>query len=711
MKTFYLVCIIAFLLPAGAVTQNRYALIIGNNAYKNINPLSTPVNDAQAIAASLRNLGWDVDQRSNVGNIDMGRAITTFVNKLKTNPTNEGFFWYAGHGVEIDGQNYLLPVDIADEEDAVLYSSTRLSDLLTRLRDTAKNQVNVVIIDACRNNPFSLTPDGTRGAARSRGLAVEQYLPQDLFLMYSTAPGTTADDGTTNSPFTEAFLQYIARREPMVVMVTRVVAETSRLTKGVQRPYLGSSSFSLPDYSLAGIGSSPPLPPPQPAETTGKVTVTSPVAGTVVYNGYEQSTRISANQSITFNNVQTGSTTWAVKLDDGRTTDTRTVTVQAGQTATVTIPAPAVTLQVPRNVRAGTPGTDSVQLTWDSAGVGISYRVYYNTQNNASSANALGDSTTGTSFNVTGMAHNSTYYFWVSSIQNGRESAKSPAVTVRTASAPVPVQPSIPANFVRIPGGTFMMGSPSSEVNRSSSEIQHRVTITGFSMSKYEVTQKEYQEVMGTNPSYFKGDNLPVEQVTWYGAIEYCNARSGKEGLTPAYTIDKSRKDPNNNAPTNSEYDWQNDNVRWVVTWNRSANGYRLPTEAEWEYACRAGTTTPFSTGTNITTNQANYNGNNPYNGNAKGTYRERTWAVGSGTANTWGLYDMHGNVWEWCWDWYGDYNTASQADPAGVASGSSRVLRGGSWIRYARFLRSAGRGLDTPTSRYGKYGFRVVLP
>jgi formylglycine-generating enzyme required for sulfatase activity len=184
-----------------------------------------------------------------------------------------------------------------------------------------------------------------------------------------------------------------------------------------------------------------------------------------------------------------------------------------------------------------------------------------------------------------------------------------------------------PANMVRIAGETFMMGSPASEVSRGSNETQHQVTIAGpFYIGKYEVTQKEWVEVMESNPSNWKGDNLPVECVSWYEVIEYCNKRSEKERLTPAYTIDKTRSDGSNSNGS--------DNVKWVVAWNRNANGYRLPTEAEWELACRAGTSTPFYTGNNITTNHANYDGNYPYNNNAKGEYRGKTWEVGSGTPN-----------------------------------------------------------------------------
>jgi hypothetical protein len=132
----------------------------------------------------------------------------------------------------------------------------------------------------------------------------------------------------------------------------------------------------------------------------------------------------------------------------------------------------------------------------------------------------------------------------------------------------------IPEDFVFIEGGTFTMGSPESEPERWEGEgPQHQVTVSGFYMGKYEVTQEEYKAVMGTNPSDFEGTNLPVENVSWYDAIEYCNKRSEREGLKPAYTIDKSRFDPNNEAPTEGEYDWDHDNIRWIVNWNRDANG------------------------------------------------------------------------------------------------------------------------------------------
>jgi formylglycine-generating enzyme required for sulfatase activity len=262
-----------------------------------------------------------------------------------------------------------------------------------------------------------------------------------------------------------------------------------------------------------------------------------------------------------------------------------------------------------------------------------------------------------------------------------------PQLPVQTKTLVYPQHP-VPDSFVRINGGTFIMGSPAYEPEHFDNEgPQHQVTVSSFYMEKYQVTQAEYQVVMGTNPSEFKGSNLPVEQVDWYDAVEFCNRLSQREGITPAYS-------------------GSGDNI--TCNWN--ANGYRLPTEAEWEYACRAGTTTPFNTGDNITTDQANYDGRNPYNKNATGIYRGTTTAVGSFASNHWGLYDMHGNVWEWCWDWSASYSCEAQTNPDGAVLSAYRVLRGGSWDDDGQYLRSAFRlNYASPSSRYNILGFRLV--
>jgi len=258
-------------------------------------------------------------------------------------------------------------------------------------------------------------------------------------------------------------------------------------------------------------------------------------------------------------------------------------------------------------------------------------------------------------------------------------------------------------NFIYIKSGFFRMGSSDNEPKRNDDEgPQNHVNVSSFYMCKYQVTQKEYQEVMKKNPSSFKGDNLPVEMVCWYDAIEYCNRLSLKEGLTPAYSI-SGETNPDN---------WGFQGIKWdsaIIVPN--SKGYRLPTEAQWEYACRAGTATPFSTGNNITSDQANFDGSSPYNNNAAGVNLKKTTPVGSFPANPWGLHDMHGNVWEWCWDWKENYNSGMQIDPTGPVTGKNRAERGGSWCSGGHNLRSACRSYDFPSIRGHNDGFRVVLP
>jgi formylglycine-generating enzyme required for sulfatase activity len=233
--------------------------------------------------------------------------------------------------------------------------------------------------------------------------------------------------------------------------------------------------------------------------------------------------------------------------------------------------------------------------------------------------------------------------------------------------------------MVEIPAGSFMMGSPSSEESRDDDESQHRVEITrGFQMASTEVTQAQYEKVMGANPSQYKGADRPVEQVSWLGAVQFCNRLSARDGLSPAYRISGTS-----------------------VTWDAKSNGYRLPTEAEWEYACRAGTTTAYHTGGGeADLARAGWYGKNAGN---------ETHPVGKKTPNAWGLYDMHGNVWEWCWDWYGEYGSGSRRDPQGATTGSSRVFRGGSLGIGAGGCRPAARSWSAPSYVYYSLGFRVA--
>jgi formylglycine-generating enzyme required for sulfatase activity len=225
--------------------------------------------------------------------------------------------------------------------------------------------------------------------------------------------------------------------------------------------------------------------------------------------------------------------------------------------------------------------------------------------------------------------------------------------------------------FVKIPPGTFMMGSPSNEPGRDGDERHHRVTLTkGFYLGTTEVTQGQWIRIMGYNPSHFKncGDDCPVEQVSWNDAQAFIRKLNQKEGT----------------------------------------GKYRLPTEAEWEYACRAGSTTAFANG-GITETECGHDPNLSRMGWYCGNSGKKTHSVAQKEPNAWGLDDMHGNVWEWCQDRYGDYPTGHVTDPTGPRTGKYYVVRGGSWRYFARFVRSASRYWHGAGKDYYHVGFRVA--
>ena len=254
---------------------------------------------------------------------------------------------------------------------------------------------------------------------------------------------------------------------------------------------------------------------------------------------------------------------------------------------------------------------------------------------------------------------------------------------------PVLTLATLDRHMVAIPGGAFDMGGESFLNN---AKPIHRVQLDAFSLCRYPVTQRLWREVMGQDPEqlYFVGEDRPVEGVSWYDAVDFCNQLSTQEGLSPAYHIDREQQDPNNQSSV--------DDLKWTVVRLPGANGYRLPTEAEWEYAARGGPGQPET----------------PYAGSADldevgwydGNSYDETQPVGLRAPNALGLYDLSGNVWEWCQDWYDQYPSGPQKNPTGPANGASRVYRGGCWSNDAagaplssRFNwhpddRSRGRGL-----------------
>ena len=550
----------------------RYALVIGNGSYKNV-PLNNPVNDANDIANILQELDFDVSKKTNASRQEIINAIRNFENKITS--ADVALFYYSGHGLQVNGINYIIPIgaDI-NTENEVEFEAVAMNRIMSKLE---KARINIIILDACRDNPYK----GFRSA--EKGLAILTSKTEGTFIAYSTAPGTVAIDGTgRNSPYTKNLIEKIRIPDLKIEEVFKEVRKAVKQeTNNKQIPW--DSSSLTDDFIFAMSGCAPkPTEPKQEIEveteyTYGQIKVESNADGSV-YLDNEYVCSIFAGSIKTLKNVITGSHIVKVKADDE--TKSKNITISKDRTTEVT--------------------------------------------------------------------------FNFAKVDNFRKD--------------------IYDNMVFVKGGTFQMGSNNGE---SDEKPIHTVTVNDFYIGKYEVTQKQWKEVMGNNPSYFKGDNLPVEKISWYDALRFCNKLSGEEGLTPCYT-----------------------GIGALSRCNFSANGYRLPTEAEWEYVARGGNKSRAYkySGSNNCGDVAWYSGNSG----------SKTHSVGKKQANELGIYDMSGNVWEWCNDWYdGNYYSSSPRDnPQGPNSSPDRVFRGGSWNCNGYYCRVAYRNYFYPDVSFN-FGFR----
>ncbi|HOY85321.1 MAG TPA: SUMF1/EgtB/PvdO family nonheme iron enzyme [Candidatus Syntrophosphaera sp.] len=490
----------------------RKALVIANATYADT-PLRNPVNDANLVSAKLTQLGFLVTKVTNANLQKMDEALNSFVAGLTQN--DEAVFYYSGHGANVQGENFLIPVGrTITYEEELKYHAFSCNLAMEKLQ---RARISVLVLDACRDNPFKGVRSGSKGLANMQGKAGSQYI------IFATEQGRTAADGTgSNSPFTESFVKYLGDPAPIEQMMKKVSAEVRTKTNAQQVPW--TSGNLIEDFCFAKASTS--------------------------------------------------------------------------------------------------------------------------------------------------------------------------SLTPLTSDQYMPEVAAIPNNFILVEGGSFQMGSN----DDSDQKPVHQVTLSSFWIGKYEVTQKEWQEVMGSNPSNWKGDNLPVESVSWYAILKYCNLRSIVVGLTPVYSISGSTNPANwGDVPTSNNATWN------AVTCNWSANGYRLPTEAEWEFSARGGTQSK----------GYKYSGSNDI-GSVAWYYDNsgrKTHEVGTKTANELGIHDMSGNVWEWCWDWYdsGYYAKSPVLDPRGAGSSSRRVLRGGSWLGNDFDWRVAFRNNSSPDNSYNEVGLRLA--
>ena len=567
-------------IPSKGKNEKRLALVIGNSAYED-GPLRNPVNDANDIAAVLQELGFDVIKRTNAGRREMVTAMRDFGKQLRY--ADIGLFYYAGHGMQIEGTNYLIPVDARAETSAeVEFEAVKANRLLAQMEE-AGSKLNIVILDACRNNPFR----GFRST--SQGLA-EMRAPKGSIIAYATAPGSVADDGKgRNGVFTKHLLRNI-KRPGFKVQDVFVETGLSVMNETGDKQIPWTSSTPVRGFYLAGSGAVVHQPPPAEPEKAAeaKLTVKANVPGAEI----EINGRNYGQVPQTFTIKESGS--YNVRISKGSDYDTwsKRVDLVLGDHQTVTA---------------------------------------YLEKKAAQPVIIPSDSTTALS-------------------ERAGDTWRDPSTGME---------------FVWVPGGCYQMGCGSwASACGDVEKPVHEVCVDGFWIGKYEVTQGQWRQVMGNNPSSFSrcGDDCPVEKVSWNDVQDFIRKLS-----------------------------------------SQSSGGYRfrLPSEAEWEYAARSGgKPEKYSGGDNVDA-VAWYSKNSG----------DKTHRVGTKQPNGLGIYDMSGNVWEWCQDVCAKnaYSKHSRNNPIYEVGGSDRVSRGGSWRLEPRYAQSALRSNSSPGYRGISTGFRLL--
>ncbi len=713
-----LAILLVFITPSISLSaqERRIALVIGNGAYKS-SPLRNPVNDATDIAYTIRNLGFSVILKTNANQRTMEESIRDFGKALRLGGV--GLFYFAGHGLQIKGRNYLLPIgaDVYEEND-MKYEAVDAGRVLD-VMDSAGNMLNIVILDACRDNPFARSfRSSTSGLAR-------MDTPKGSLIAYSTSPGKVALDGSRrNSPYTEVLLKNIQVPD---LTIEQVFKQTRKdidiLTAGKQTPW--ESTSLIGDFYFASkrgitIAERPKTKTQYSSELYKererleserqeleklKIELEKKKLEAERKRIEDEKKKLLAKETKKYASISSEVSKAKIidrdrhfyKYDTGVVYDKKTGLEWVAGPDKDTDRYEAKRWVYNLNVEGGgwrMPTTAELKTLYKEGAGSRNMTPLLKTTGWYVLSSETDDRYSAWDFHF---PIESSGWFLNTLFEDAGHDARGFAVRLKPATLSQEdkkITNSLGMELVYIKPGTFMMGSPSGEKGRmiddwGDYERQHKVPLTkGFYMQTTEVTQGQWRAVMGSNPSYFKncGDDCPVEKVSWYDVQKFIKKLNQREG----------------------------------------SDTYRLPTEAEWEYACRAGSTTAFANG-GISELKCGYDSNlnvlGWYCGNSGVSYNdcvdESRWdgpkcagthPVAQKQSNIWGLYDMHGNVSEWCQDWYKrEYPLNSVINPIGPSGGTSRVVRGGCWGHEARHCRSAKRHDNNPYRGGRTTGFRLL--
>lgn len=583
-----------------SASDRRIALVIGNSAYRDA-PLRNPVNDANAMAESLKQAGFEVILKTNANRKEMNALVRDFGDRLLRG--GMGLFYFAGHGMQVGGKNYLIPVGAEIQREDEVPDESVPADLVLRKMETANNGLNLVIMDACRNNPFARS-----FRSSSQGLG-RMEAPGGTLLVYATRPGSTAADGDgENGVFTKHFL---AKMKQPGLDLANLVGEVSdaveKETRKAQQPWIEGNLKGSRFYFY------------------GPVTVQQAPA---VHAG---AVELQFWQSAEKSNTATAYRAYLNKYPKGEFAD-----LARERLNTLEVAASSSRTEQERLARERQEAEHKAREAEQRAAAA---------ERRAAEERARAEAA-----------------------ERARaEAASRPAAIAPAASSSASLtDPITGMEFVSVPGGCFQMGDTFGD-GESDEKPVHEVCVGSFMLGKYEVTQGQWKKVMGNNPSkntswFSSTDDYPVEQVSWDDAQEFIKKLN-----------------------------------------HQSGRNYRLPTEAEWEYAARSGGKKEKYAGGDDIDAVAWYGGNSG----------SKTHQIGQKQANGLGLYDMSGNVWEWVSDWYGmEYYANSPKDnPQGPSSGAFRVFRGGGWRDVPARVRASYRNSLSPDYRRDYLGFRLVAP